>query len=83
MIIKKDKTHCPIYHMPGEYICPECGGWNKIGRDARKHFEKCGSVGVECGQCGIVKFWYKIPDPREPRERRMRQIYWSGEDEQR
>lgn len=81
MIIKKDKTHCPIYHIPGEYICPECGGWNQIGRDARKHFEKCGSVGVECGQCGIVKFWYKIPDPREPRERRMQQIYWSGEDE--
>jgi hypothetical protein len=81
VIIKKDKTHCPIYHMPGEYICPECGGWNKIGGDARKHFEKCGSVGVECGQCGIVKFWYKIPDPREPRKRRMQQIYWSGEDE--
>jgi uncharacterized Zn finger protein len=81
VIIKKDKTHCPIYHMPGEYICPECGGWNQIGRDARKHFEKCGSVGVECGQCGTVKFWYKIPDPREPRERRMQQIYWSGEDE--
>ncbi len=81
MIIKKDKTHCPIYHIPGEYICPECGGWNQIGRDARKHFEKCGSVGVECGQCGIAKFWYKIPDPREPRERRTQQIYWSGEDE--
>lgn len=81
MIIKKDKTHCPIYHIPGEYICPECGGWNQIGRDARKHFEKCGSVGLECGQCGIVKFWYKIPDPREPRKKRMKQIYWSGEDE--
>jgi hypothetical protein len=37
---------------------------------------------MECGQCGAVKFWYKVPDPREPRERRMKQIYWSGEDKE-
>lgn len=79
--MKKDKLNCPIYHLPKDYTCPICKAWNSIDKPARKYFEENGAVSMECGECGAIKTWYKIPDPREPRERRMKQIYWEEEDE--
>ena len=76
----KDKLHTYIYHMPGEYTCPVCGSASKIQKTVRKHFEKEGAVGVECQGCGSVKYWYKIPDPRESKERRGRQTYYDPDD---
>jgi transcription elongation factor Elf1 len=80
MQIKKDKFHCPIYHLPKDFVCPTCNGWNSIDKPVREHFEKYGAAGVECGQCGAVKFWYKIPDPREPKIRRAKQAYYKPEE---
>ena len=77
---KKDKLHTYLYHMPGEYTCPVCTSVWKVQKAVRKHFEKEGAVGVKCLRCGAIKYWYKSPDPREPKERRGRQTYYDPDD---
>lgn len=74
------KLETKIFHMPGEYSCPVCGRFVRIQKAIRKYFEAEGAAGIECPECGTVKYWYKIPDPREPKSKRAAQNYYNPED---
>ena len=76
----RDKLHTYLYHMPGEYKCPVCGVESKIYKSIRKHFEDHGAVGIQCPACETIKYWYKIPDPRVSKARRISQVYYDPEE---